>query len=419
MDIRSGLLFTLLVCPGAPALAADTQAPAEPPAIRHKVALIIGNAQYAGAQPLPNAANDANDTCAAFRKLGFDVICKVDIATKREFKDAIFEFTGKVSQDSVAVFYFAGHGLQIDGLNYLVPTRAEARTRSDIEDESVQVNYLMTELEARQAALNVFILDACRNNPYANPIRGYVPMLGLASQLYAPRNSIIAMSTGAGQLSLDGDGRNGTFTKNLLAHLGTPQQPIEAMFKAVSIGTRADAKRLARQQDPQITTSFAEKFCLAGCGDDGAGRNDELLKARTAELNRLETTISETRAKQAELDRQQATLLKKRAELDELRRGLESAQSKQEELKRRQAEVAQRERELDSLNAEIGQSKNKLGELEAVRLALLDKQEEVERMRKSLIAQEATIDAKKKEIRLRSIEQPADKKPQPTVIPAF
>ena len=414
MNSRSRILLFVLMLLAVPSAFAEEKAGA--PAFRSKIALVIGNAHYVNAQPLRNPINDANDTCAAFRKLGFEVICKTDIATKREFKDAIYEFTGKVNRDTVAAFYYGGHALQIEGVNYLVPTKAELRTKSDIEDESVQINYLMSELEPRQAALNVFILDACRDNPFANAIRGYVPLLGLASQLYAPRNSIIAMATGAGQLSLDGEGRNGTFTKNLLQNLGTPRQTIEDMFKAVSIGTRADARRLARQQDPQITTSFAEKFCLAGCADDGAVRNAELLKTKTAELDRLETTISATKAKQAELDLQQATLLKKRGELDDLRRGLENTQAKEEELKRRQAEVAQRERELDALNAQVGISAAKLKELETVRLALVQKQDEVERMRKSLVVQQASIDAKQREIQLRSV-PPPEKKEQPILVP--
>ena len=387
--------------------------------VKSKVALVIGNAGYTEASPLKNSGNDASDMCAALKKLGFDVICKLDIATKREFKDAIYEFTGKVNSRSVALFYFAGHGLQIDGLNYLVPVNAALRTRSDLEDESVQINYLMSELDARQAALNIFLLDACRDNPYANPTRGYVPRLGLASQLFAPRNSIIAMSTGAGQLSLDGDGRNGTFTKNLLQHLGTPRQSIEEMLKAASSGTRADASRLKRQQDPQITMSFTDKFCLAGCSDAAPRSDDSQLAARTTELNRLQATIAETRVKQAELDAQRALLLERRAELDVLRQGLASAESKKEELARRHADIARRETELARLDVDIRLSTDKFNELEAVRQSLQQKHEEVERMRQSLALQQATIAAARDEFATRSVKPPVKKAPAPTVVPAF
>jgi uncharacterized caspase-like protein len=419
MNSRIWLLFILLVLPGLESAgAADARDAAGGAAIHAKVALVIGNTHYVNALPLVNPENDANDMCAALTRLGFDVICKLDIASKREFKDAIYDFTGKIDRHTVAVFYFAGHGVQIDGVNYLIPTKAALRTKSDIEDESIQINYLMNELDARQAALNIFFLDACRNNPFANPLRGYVPMLGFASQLYAPRNSIIAMSTGAGQLSLDGNGRNGTFTRNLLKNMATPNQPIEDMLMAVSSGTRADANGFKRQQDPQIMVSYTDKFCLAGCAGQAAAHDHELLKTKTAELNRLQATLADTKSKQAELDSQQALLLKKRAELDTLRQGLDSLQSKQEELARRQAEVTQRERELDKLNTDIKASTDKLKELETVRLALQKKQEELDRMRKSLALQESRIDADKNEIKTREI-KPAEKKVEPITIPAF
>ncbi len=419
MNPRTWLWYFLLALVGTPAALAATEAQATGEIrAESKVALVIGNAHYTNALPLKNPGNDATDMCAALRKLGFDVICKLDVPTKREFKDAIFEFTGKINPRTVALFYFAGHGMQVDGINYLLPTKAELRTRSDIEDENIQINYLMSELEARQAALNIFFLDACRNNPLTDPIRGYMPTMGLASQLYAPRNSIVAMSTGAGQLSLDGDGRNGTFTKNLLQHIGTPDQPIEDMLKAVSSGTRADAGRFKRQQDPQITMSFTNQFCLGGCSDPAAASKaaEELRKAQTAQaaqLSRLQTTLSETRAKQAELDEQQALLLKKRAELDVLRQNLDKVESKQEELARRQAEVTRRERELARLDAEAKAAADKFKDLENVRLGLLKKQAEVDQMQKSLAQRE-------EELATRAVKAPEKKKEATNpVVPVF
>ncbi len=284
-----------------------------------KVALVVGNAEYANALPLANPLNDASDVCSALRKLDFDVICKLNIASKRAFKDAIYEFSGKLNENSVAFFYFAGHGLQIDGLNYLIPTKAALRTKSDIEDESVQINYLMNELEARRPALNIFVLDACRDNPFVSPIRGYAPTMGLASQLYMPRNSIVAMSTGPGQLSLDGTGRNGTFTKNLLKHVLTPRQTVEDMFKAASGGTRGDAQQLNRRQDPQIMSSYADTFCLGGCGDRRGAAASAPNALSQAELARLQDSLAATRARQLELEELNSTLLKKQQELEAVR----------------------------------------------------------------------------------------------------
>jgi uncharacterized caspase-like protein len=381
-----------------------------------KIALVIGNSSYANAARLPNSLNDANDVCAALKKLKFDVICKTNIASKREFKDAIYEFTGKINEKTVALFYFAGHGLQIDGINYLIPTEAALKTKSDIEDESIQINYLMSELEARRAALNIFMLDACRDNPFISPIRGYAPTLGLASQLYAPRNSIVAMSTGAGQLSLDGTGRNGTFTKNLLQFVHTPRQSVEDMLKAASGGTSADARRLGRQQDPQITTSYSERYCLAGCGDKDFAVDDAQLKAKALELDRLQLTITQTKNKQVELEQQTDALLKKQSEIDKLKTDIDNAQSRHQELDQQNRELAQKRGELAAINARINSSVATLNELETTKSALLKKQEELNKMRQMLSVQQATIDAKDREIRTRAIQSPDNQK-QPLMIP--
>lgn len=318
MNTRRFLWIVLLASlPFSAIGAADKRAPE----VQNKVALVIGNSRYTNALPLKNPENDAKDMCAAFRKVGFEVICKLDIATKRDFKDAIYEFTGKVNRNSVAAFYFAGHGIQMDGVNYLIPTTAALRTKSDLEDESVQINYLMSELESRAAALNVFIIDACRDNPFASPIRGYVPALGLASQIYTPRNSIVALSTGPGQLSLDGSGRNGTYTKNLVQHLATPDQSIEDMFKAVGKGTRADAGRFGRQQDPQTIASFTERFCMGGCGEAATPRGREPARP---EADRLQAI------RQNELEAERQALLKKQDDVDRLRQSLAAQQARME-----------------------------------------------------------------------------------------
>jgi uncharacterized caspase-like protein len=414
-------VLVILAGAAAPARANNNGSP-RPGAVNdglHKVALVIGNSAYVNAARLPNSVNDANDVCAALKKLQFDVICKTNIVSKREFKDAIYEFTGRINEKTVALFYFAGHGLQIDGLNYLIPTQAALKTKSDIEDESIQINYLMSELEARRAALNIFMLDACRDNPFISPIRGYAPTLGLASQLYAPRNSIVAMSTGAGQLSLDGTGRNGTFTKNLLEFMHTPRQSVEDMLKAVSGGTSADAKRLGRQQDPQITTSYADKYCMAGCGDKDFAVADEQIKAKTLELDRLQLTITQTRNKQLELEQQKDALLKKQSEIDKLKTDIGNAQSRNQEMDKQNRELALKREELAGINAKINSSVATLNELETIKSALLKKQEELNKMREMLSIQQATIDEKNKEIRTRAIENPDKAKPQLMIVPAF
>lgn len=386
--------------------ARSTEAP--PQVELRKLALVIGNAAYRNARPLENSANDATDVCAALRQLNFEVICKLNLATKREFKDAIFEFTGRTNDQTLALFYFAGHGLQIDGLNYLVPTDAALRTKSDIEDESVQINYLMSELESRHAALNIFLFDACRDNPFVSPIRGYAPRLGMASQLYTPSNTILAMSTGPGQLSLDGIGRNGTFTKNLLKHINTPRITVEDMLKSVSGGTSEEARRYGRQQLPQITTSYTDRYCMAGCVETPLVTGDPQVASKTQELKALQEMIVQTKAKQAELDEQKTALLKKQTEIDQIKLGVERTQQ-------------QRSAEAKAIDADIDQARSKALELEAIKTTLLKKQEELNQMRDALNAQQASIEMKNKEIQTRKIEAPPDPKSKRPIIiiPSF
>lgn len=403
-------LLTLLVTVAAPCVCrAQGSKPPEAPPL-HRLALVIGNGAYVNAAPLQNPANDAGDVCAALRELGFEVICKTDLATKRAFKDAIFEFTGRTRKETIALFYFAGHGVQIDGLNYLVPTGAALRTKSDIEDESVQVNYLMTEMDSRQAALNIFLFDACRDNPFVTPIRGYAPQLGLASQLYTPGNTILAMSTGPGQLSLDGSGRNGTFTRSLLKNIGTPRLAVEDMLKAVSRGTGEEARRLGRQQLPQITTSYTERYCLAGCTDAPLAASAPQLDAKTQEVDTLQQLIGQAKAKQTELDEQKNALLKKQGEVDQLRQSVERTQAGQ---------AAQDAAQVKRLNEEIAQATARTQELDAIKAVLQRKQQELDQSRDRLAQQQASIELQDKAIQTRKIDPPPPRKKRATIVPTF
>lgn len=396
----------------AVACALQGNAIAEPannaPADLRKLALVIGNSAYKGALPLANPANDAADMCAALRALDFQVICKTDVANKREFKNAIYEFTGRINSQTVALFFYAGHGLQMDGINYLLPTGATLRTKSDIEDETVQINYLMLEMEGRRAALNIFLLDACRNDPFTSPIRGYVPQTGLASQLYMPNNSILAMSTGPGQFALDGTGRNSTFTRNLLKHLPTPRQSVEDMLKNASRGISEEARRLGYQQQPQITTSYSERYCLTGCTDQPA--SDALLTSKTQEVDSLQRMIAQSKAKQAELDEQRHSLLKTQEELDKLRQSVDSKQN---------SAGAQKKAEADALNADIELARAKGQELDAIKASLLKKQEELNQLRKALATQQANVEPPNKEVLTRKVAPPPPPRQPITIVPSF
>jgi len=155
-----------------------------------RIALVIGNSAYQSA-PLKNPANDAKDIAAALRGIGFEVIEKTD-AGKREMINAINDFGQKLKRSDVGIFYYAGHGMQIRGKNYLIPVGARVESESDVEFESVDAGRVLGKMNEAVNRLNIVVLDACRDNPFARSFR--TDEKGLA-QMDAPIGSIVAYAT--------------------------------------------------------------------------------------------------------------------------------------------------------------------------------------------------------------------------------
>ena len=158
-----------------------------------RVALVIGNGAYESA-PLKNPVNDAQDMADALRRLGFEVIHHTN-AGKRSFIEAIEQFDEKLRRSEVGLFYFAGHGVQLKGRNFLMPVDARVSSETDVEVEGVDAFRVLGKMEEAKNKLNIVILDACRNNPFARSFRSQTR--GLAS-MNAPIGSIIAYATRAG-----------------------------------------------------------------------------------------------------------------------------------------------------------------------------------------------------------------------------
>ncbi|MDK9726385.1 MAG: caspase domain-containing protein [Sterolibacteriaceae bacterium MAG5] len=200
------------------------------PAVAEKrVALVIGNAAYRTA-PLSNPVNDAHDMAEALRQVGFEVIEKTN-ATQKEMLRAITQFGEKLRADSVALFFYAGHGMQVKGKNFLVPIDAQIASEASVRAEAVDVDNVMDQLSV--STLNIVILDACRNNPFERKFRS---VGGGLAQMDAPKGSLIAYATAPGKTAADGDGRNGLYTQELLKHIRTSSLPVESVFKRVRIG---------------------------------------------------------------------------------------------------------------------------------------------------------------------------------------
>lgn len=206
--------------------------------LEQRVALVIGNADYKEAK-LTNPVNDARDMAAALRGVGFEVINGED-RNQRQMKELIRQFGQKLRAGGVGVFYFAGHGVQVAGKNYLIPVGAEINSEAEVEYEAIELGFVLAQLEEARNRLNVVILDACRNNPYARSFRS--GSRGLAGVRNAPSGTLIAYATAADDVASDGGGRNGLYTGELLAQIKKPGVTLSQVFQRTRTSVRSKSQ---------------------------------------------------------------------------------------------------------------------------------------------------------------------------------
>ncbi|HTG97262.1 MAG TPA: caspase family protein [Burkholderiales bacterium] len=260
-----------------------------------RTALVIGNGAYANG-PLRNPVNDARAMSKALGGAGFEVIL-VENATQAGMQRAIRAFGDKISKGGVGLFYYAGHGIQARGRNYLIPVNADIAREYEIEFGSIDVNLVLAMMDTAKNPLNIVILDACRNNPFARNFRSL--QTGLA-QIDAPTGTFIAFATAPGSVAADGFGDNGVYTKHLLAEMAQPGVPIELMFKQVRNGVMSETKG---QQIPWESSSLRGEFTFY------PGAAPSVAEAVAAALRReREAQQAEMQKLQAALDRQQKQL---------------------------------------------------------------------------------------------------------------
>ncbi|MCK6449510.1 MAG: caspase family protein, partial [Alphaproteobacteria bacterium] len=220
-----GWRLLLAWCLAASAAAPETRAQTQP---EPRIALVVGNANYAD-QKLRNPANDAKAMAASLRRLGFTVIERID-AGKKAMEDAALEFGEKLKAGGVGLFYYAGHGVQTRGRNYLVPVDAAITSEASVRVQAFDVGLVLDLMTDSRNRANVVILDACRNNPFRGVMRGASP--GLAA-IDAARGTLIAYSTAPGAVAVDGDGTNSPYTAALVKALAEPGMKAEDLFKRV------------------------------------------------------------------------------------------------------------------------------------------------------------------------------------------
>ena len=232
------------------------------PAATRKVALIIGNGAYTNVKKLKNPPNDAADVAKALKELGFELVgdgAGLNLS-QREMKQRIRDFGAKLRNGGVGVFYYAGHGVQLNGHNYLLPVELAVESEADLEDAAVDLQFVFNNLRDASNGLNIVILDACRNNPFEGKTRDVRD--GLA-EVRAATGTLIAYATAPGSVASDGEGRNGTYTASLLKQLKKPDVEVLDMFRQ----TREEVFAVTKQkQVPWTNESLIGRFCFSGCG---------------------------------------------------------------------------------------------------------------------------------------------------------
>jgi len=220
-----------------------------------RLALVIGNADYGSSNILKNPVNDANLIEGTLKNLGF-VIIKRTNASKNEMMEALRDFSKQLTEYNVALFYYAGHGIQVDGQNYLIPVDAQLKEKSDCKWEAVPVNYIVEEFERVPENINIVILDACRNNPFRSWVRGGEEGFRAINPV---SGTIVSFATSEGSTAADGSGSNGTFTEELVKQIVIPQA-----VSSVFINTRKEVmRRTNNAQRPQEWNMLTGEFYFA------------------------------------------------------------------------------------------------------------------------------------------------------------
>jgi len=220
----------------------------------YRNALVIGNSDYTSA-PLANPINDAKAMAKALRKLNFDVIELID-ADKKTMRDSIRAFKTRMEKDrGVGLFYYAGHGVQVNGENYLIPIKHSIQFEYDVPDEAIRVSTVLAYMQDTKSRMNIVILDACRDNPLPRSMRS--GSRGLATIYAKGGGSIIAYATSPGSTASDGSGENGLYTQELLKAIKTPGLEIGMVFRHVLGNVQKISKG---KQIPWTNSSIVGEF---------------------------------------------------------------------------------------------------------------------------------------------------------------
>ncbi len=269
----------------------------------NKVALVIGNSNYTHFSPLKNTLNDAEDMRKVLKAKGFDVLYLKD-GDLRSMKKIARKFSKKLKQGGVGFFYYAGHGLEVEGKNYLIPIGAEMPEQDEVEFESLPIDMIINKMENSHNRLNIIVLDACRNDPFS---RGG----GGLAQINNAKGMYIAFATAPGEVASDGgSGSNGLFTKYLIKYIDQPNLTLNEVFDKTrtSVHQESDEKQLPWTSSSVIGSFYFQADSLSNTPVatviSPAASRTGMSDADKTELIRLrQAKKQQTEAEQAELAR--------------------------------------------------------------------------------------------------------------------
>ncbi|MBR1120275.1 caspase family protein [Bradyrhizobium lablabi] len=278
--LRTGLLVSLLGFIGGASFAQTSETTNAPAALRgpeQRVALVIGNSNYQNAPDLANPGNDAQSMAQLLNQAGFEVISATDL-THNDMLKVVQDFSARVAsrgQNTVAMVYYAGHGVQLAGENYLVPTDAKISSPNDLVSNSVRLVDVMATLEAIPSRLRIVLLDACRNNPFKE-VNDAGRGLAIVD---APNGSIVGYSTAPGAEALDGTDGHSPYTSAFLKLAREPNVPIEQLFKRVrlEVNNTTDGRQI-----PWESSSLTSDFTFFG--DTAVAANRAPIKAPVVQM---------------------------------------------------------------------------------------------------------------------------------------
>lgn len=368
-----------------------------------RIALVVGNSYKNTKWELKNPINDAQDIYEVLKNCGFEVDAPLLDASKAKLKEKVREFRKALRNSDVGLFYYSGHGMQVDDKNYLIPVDADIQAVDEIETAALSLDYIMDMMNRTGRGINIIILDSCRNNPFASRERSL--SRGLA-WMDGPTGSLIVYSTSPGKTADDGRGRNGIFTKHLIKSIKDSDYEIMDLLRQVRKNVILETNK---KQIPWESSSLVSDFYFSYQVYESSRLRKEIqdiesqlekFQRQTKKLEKIksEKDKRENQRKIKEIQRAKDTLaerLKKLEEIERKNKERQDAEEKEREAKKRKA--AEEKKKIEQLRKKIDAAEAKNRSLRLQVISVPDAEKEVVTLRSAINKERSRLEASKEE----------------------